>query len=178
MFSAVSTLAKQGRDVEEYLERILAQCRVPRSENNPRLMSPMLTIPTSAPLSTTGMRRKFLRHVRGGFENGIVGCHRQGIPAHDPSYFPAKRLRVPLFHLDKIPAVYVVVGDQIHDNAHIWNNGVAMVRIQRQQDIAQGDDSNELIVSLDNRNGPTAAVDHFHHGRPDRICLIGRHETG
>ena len=53
-----------------------------------------------------------------------------------------------------------------------------MVRIQRQQDIAQADDSNELIVSLDNRNGPTLAVDHFNHGGPDRICLIGRHETG
>lgn len=44
-----------------YLERILAQCRIPFSKNNPRLMSPILSIPTSVPFSTTGIRRKFLR---------------------------------------------------------------------------------------------------------------------
>src|SRR5437867_5697314 len=46
---------------DEYLKSILSQCRMPRSKNNPRLMPPILTIPTSVPLSTTGMRRKFLR---------------------------------------------------------------------------------------------------------------------
>src|SRR5678815_3918178 len=45
----------------QYLESNLAQCFIPFSKNKPRLISPMLTIPTSLPLSTTGMRRKFLR---------------------------------------------------------------------------------------------------------------------
>jgi len=44
-----------------YLAGVLAQCCIPFSMNNPRLMSLILTIPTSVPLSTTGMRRKFLR---------------------------------------------------------------------------------------------------------------------
>lgn len=29
-----------------------------------------------------------------------------------------------------------------------------------------------------NAKGPTMSVHHFHHGRPNRICLIGGHETG
>ncbi len=33
-----------------YLERILAQCRMPRSKKSPRLMSPMLTMPRRVPL--------------------------------------------------------------------------------------------------------------------------------
>lgn len=36
------------------------QPRIAFSKNSPRLMSPILSIPTSRPLSTTGMRRKFL----------------------------------------------------------------------------------------------------------------------
>ena len=39
----------------------IAQPRIPCSKNNPRLMSPILSIPTSLSLSTTGIRRKFLR---------------------------------------------------------------------------------------------------------------------
>lgn len=39
----------------------IAQPLIPCSKNNPRLMSPILSIPTSLSLSTTGIRRKFLR---------------------------------------------------------------------------------------------------------------------
>ena len=39
------------------------QPRIPCSKNNPRLMSPILSMPTSLSLSTTGIRRKFLRPI-------------------------------------------------------------------------------------------------------------------
>ena len=49
--------------------------------------------------------------------------------------------------------------------------------------VVEGD--NQLVgmvtlrdVSLDNRNGLRVAGHHFHHDRPNRICLLGRHETG
>jgi len=38
---------------------LCGQPRMPFSKNNPRLMSPILSIPTNRPFSTTGMRRKF-----------------------------------------------------------------------------------------------------------------------
>ena len=40
-----------------------AQPRIPCSKNSPRLMSPILSMPTSLSLSTTGIRRKFLRPI-------------------------------------------------------------------------------------------------------------------
>lgn len=66
-------------------------------------------------------------HVRGGFQNRIEGRHRHGILAHDIFDFSTKYLGVPLFHLDKASAVYVVM------------NIVAIVRIERYQDIPQRD---------------------------------------
>lgn len=41
------------------LPEYCGQPRMPFSKNNPRLMSPILSIPTSSPFSTTGIRRKF-----------------------------------------------------------------------------------------------------------------------
>ena len=55
------------------------------------------------------------------------------------------------FHLDEIPTMYGIV------------NVVAVVRIERQQHIAQGGHSNGLTVALDNRNGPTMAIEHLDH---------------
>lgn len=69
------------------------------------------------------------------------------------------------FHLDEIPTMYGIV------------NVVAVVRIERQQHIAQGGHSNELTVSLDNRNGPTMAIEHLDHDGSDSVRLLGCHDT-
>ena len=98
--------------------------------------------------------------------NGIVGCHRQEIPPHDLFDISPQHLSVSFFPLEKISAVYAVV------------NVVAIVWIERQRHTAEGNHSNELIIFLDNGKGPTVAVHHFHHGRPNRICFLNRYDTG